>query len=108
MVEKPYQIATNIIGRAGELRVASEVMLKGHMVYMPSIDNGRVATQNNWESDTVPLSTKQLSCSISARNTVDCFGNQVVGKYLFTGKSLSSKDGGGRKLLSRQIFPPLS
>ena len=37
---RTYNIGNNELGKAGEYRVAAELLLRGHSIYMPSVDNG--------------------------------------------------------------------
>lgn len=38
--ERKYNINCSEVGKAGEYRVASELLLRGHKIYLPCVDNG--------------------------------------------------------------------
>lgn len=40
MLNKKYNVNSLMLGKAGEYRVAAELVLRGHMIYLPGIDNG--------------------------------------------------------------------
>lgn len=76
-MEKRYNVSTNIIGRAGELRVASELMLRKHIVYMPSVDNG---------IDVVLGNGKRIQIKCGQKHIVHSQG-RILDKYIFNFKS---------------------
>ena len=39
-IDRKYNIDTNLIGKAGEYRVVTELILRNHQIYMPCVDNG--------------------------------------------------------------------